>query len=163
MLLGIAGMVGSGKTTLARALASRPRVESQLGGAIGFVVGGFAAYLVWSFASATVVELVPEDFLAVVDADGAVSPIGPPGTLVGLFDDIEVSSCTVALDPGSLLVALTALNVVSDSVFLGLNRLRAYLPLLLALSASSPLWRGRPTGWRVPTGTSSASNSAPLF
>jgi carboxylate-amine ligase len=27
-----------------------------------------------------------------------------------------------------------------------LNRLRAHLPLLLALSASSPLWRGRPTG-----------------
>jgi glutamate---cysteine ligase / carboxylate-amine ligase len=28
-----------------------------------------------------------------------------------------------------------------------LNHLRAHLPLFLALSASSPLWRGRTTGW----------------
>jgi glutamate---cysteine ligase / carboxylate-amine ligase len=28
-----------------------------------------------------------------------------------------------------------------------LNRLRAHLPLLLALSANSPFWRGRPTGF----------------
>ena len=33
-----------------------------------------------------------------------------------------------------------------DSAIRLLNRLRAHLPLLLALSASSPLWRGRATG-----------------
>ena len=34
----------------------------------------------------------------------------------------------------------------ADSAIRLLNRLRAHLPLLLALSASSPLWRGRATG-----------------
>src|SRR5690242_12509659 len=33
-----------------------------------------------------------------------------------------------------------------DSAIRLLNRLRAHLPLFLALSASSPLWRGRATG-----------------
>jgi carboxylate-amine ligase len=33
-----------------------------------------------------------------------------------------------------------------ESAILLLNRLRAHLPLVLALSASSPLWRGRATG-----------------
>jgi carboxylate-amine ligase len=34
----------------------------------------------------------------------------------------------------------------AESAIRLLNRLRAHLPLLLALSASSPLWRGEPTG-----------------
>ena len=42
-----------------------------------------------------------------------------------------------------------------DSAIVLMNRLRAHLPLLLALSASSPLWQGRPTGL--------ASNRTVLF
>ena len=33
-----------------------------------------------------------------------------------------------------------------DSAIVALNRMRAHLPLLLALSANSPFWQGRDTG-----------------
>ncbi len=43
----------------------------------------------------------------VVRDDATVTPVGEPGLLVGSFDDIGITSTTVSLQPGDVLVALT--------------------------------------------------------
>ena len=43
----------------------------------------------------------------VLRADGHVFPVGRPGTLLGIFDEIDVSDSTVELAPGDTLVLFT--------------------------------------------------------
>ena len=82
---------------------------------------------------------------------GGTAPYGAPG-LSGLTDDARYRSL-VAQVPGISGEEGTCACHVHVGVAtreLGvhvLNRIRPWLPLLLALSGNSPLWRGRDTGW----------------
>lgn len=44
---------------------------------------------------------------AMLGSDGSVSRVGPPGTLLGIYDDVELDDTTVPFDPGDMLVLFT--------------------------------------------------------